>query len=522
MSPFLQLRVWWREAPGPERQIAMVAMALVVALVAWALVPGDTAEDEGALVSSGAPAGGAGPVTTVEGAGAPSIASGGGDVAPSGATATGGAGAAESATAPTGAAGAPAAASSGGTAAAQSCSGLGNSDQGVTATQVHLGVGIFDLGGSAGNQVAGYRDDSAAIIGAFVDDINKRGGIACRKLVVSTYKVNPLDANDQRSKCLQAAQDKVFAFIDGQGMVLEASQQCLTVENKIPLIAPVALPESFFAGQGGYLIGVNASGNQQIRNAVLGAANDGTFEPAKGFKKVGILDDRCAPEFAVEAKQLLRQARVTEVDQSTLDCSGFIAPPNQIQQAVLQHKNAGVTHVLALTSNANLQVYTSSAQQLAFKPRYLGGDMYGNTSPSLSKNFDPNQYDGTVAYSVHTFGATAAKVPLQPAAQRCSQLMTSNGLPGISEEGKDDPVLWYCDEFALLEQMAKRTPAAGFTRRAFVSTLSSVGRIPFARTSDGVYDRPGRYWGASGYRKIQWQRDCTCWRVVDPNFRPNL
>ena len=516
MSPFLQLRVWWRQAPGPERQIAMIAGAIVLALVAWTLVPGDEGGGDGeSLVTGAAPAAGAATATTVAGSSPGETTPGSDGVAsPSVPATTGGGG---STSAPGGDA-----AGGGSTTAAASCAGLGDSDQGVTANQVHIGVGIFDLGGSAGNQLAGYRDDSDQIIKAFVDDINAHGGIACRKLVVSTYKVNPLDANDQRSKCLQAAQDKVFTFIDAQGMVLEASEQCLTTEHKIPLILPVAEPDSFFAHQNGYMISVNASGNQQIRNAILGAAGDGVFDRAKGFKKIGLLDDRCAPEFPVDAKELFRQSGVTEIDEFTLDCSGFVAPPNQIQQAALQHKNAGVTHVIALTSNANLQVYTSSAQQLSFKPTYLGGDMYGNTSPGLSKNFDPNQYDGTVAYTVQTYGGTVSHVPLTPAAQRCSQLMVSHGLPGITEEGKDDPVLWYCDEFALFQEMAKRVSPSGFTRRAFVSTLSSVGRIPFARTSDGVYDRPGRYWGASGYRKIQWHRDCTCWRVVEANFRPNL
>jgi hypothetical protein len=305
-------------------------------------------------------------------------------------------------------------------------------------------------------------------------------------------------------------------------MTFESAESCLTRENKIPLLVPVAVPGSFFDHQGGWMIGTNSTANQQLRNAIFGAAAAGAFDPAKGFTKLGLLDDRCAPELGDSAKTWLKQAGVKDVDEFTLDCAQFAALPNQTQQAVLQHKNSGVSHVLTVTSASNLQVYLTGAKQLSFKPTYIGGDMYGATQPAQSRNFDPDEYDGTIAYTVQTYGATAAGVPLTPAASRCSQIMAAHGLPGVTDEGKDDPVLWYCDLFGLLRTMASRVPAKSLTRANFVGALSKVGHVQFARTSDGVYDRAGKFTGADSYRKIQWQRGCSCWKVVDATFRPNF
>ena len=39
MTPYLQLRLWWRRASSGDRLAASLAFALVIALAAWALTP---------------------------------------------------------------------------------------------------------------------------------------------------------------------------------------------------------------------------------------------------------------------------------------------------------------------------------------------------------------------------------------------------------------------------------------------------------------------------------------------------
>lgn len=52
MTPFQEFRLWARRAPSSERVFAGVAAAIVLALLAWLLVP-ETADDSDEFVSAG-------------------------------------------------------------------------------------------------------------------------------------------------------------------------------------------------------------------------------------------------------------------------------------------------------------------------------------------------------------------------------------------------------------------------------------------------------------------------------------
>src|SRR5207249_8936566 len=94
------------------------------------------------------------------------------------------------------------------------CAGLAPTDQGVTASEIFVAVPLINLGGDVGNETFGIRKDLEAVANAAAAGINADGGVACRKLRIKTYRVNPLNQNEQRSKCLEIIADKPFAVID--------------------------------------------------------------------------------------------------------------------------------------------------------------------------------------------------------------------------------------------------------------------------------------------------------------------
>ncbi|HUR76980.1 MAG TPA: hypothetical protein VMZ22_03455 [Acidimicrobiales bacterium] len=524
------LRQWLRDAPREERRPAAVVGAVALALAAWAVVPiGDGA----ASVSHTGTAGvGRDDVSTnphTEGQPDVGVASG--------ATIPGGAGASFTqgpAGRPTGPVGAVATPSTGGAA----CPPLTASDQGITPTTITVGIGDFDAGNPLIVEQFGFRADAEDVVNALVADINRRGGIACRKLVPRFYKVNPFVESDQRSKCTQAVHDdRVFAFLDPGVLTTRATQSCVTVDNHVPLLSAAPIPASWVQAQAPYFLSHNTDSNRAARNWVLLANQAGFFDRSSPnrFKKVGLLVCRNDGGVTDEIKRNLAAVGVTSINEQILDCQAdLVAPSNQVEQAALEHKLAGVTHVLPATLSTNVRVYLQAASSQDFKPKYSASDVGGLAYPGFTEAFDPAQWNGTIGYT-HSRSAELRNSQPSPETLRCDAVLRAHGVPGIETEWDDFPRI-YCDLLHLLTVGMNRVPANP-TRLQFTQAVQTSGRITFSGVSDGVYDRRGKFTGGDFIRSIQWRDDnvpaCEkgdgrgdnqsngCWFVLDPTFRPS-
>lgn len=241
MTPFLQFRVWLRRGPRGEIVLAAIAAALALAVAAWSLVPAGEEDGSTDLATAGS-----GPSSTV--VGGSSAAEGTVDGTEPGTSGEGTTGSAVG-TPAGGEAGAPTL-SEAGTApspAADECSGLRPNDQGISPSEIFVAVPLINLGGDVGNETFGIRPDLEAVANAAAAGVNADGGVACRKMRIKTYRVNPLDQNEQRSKCLQIAADKPFAVIDFASYLDPVDRACF-VENKLPYEGATSITEEEAAG----------------------------------------------------------------------------------------------------------------------------------------------------------------------------------------------------------------------------------------------------------------------------------
>src|SRR5207302_7266782 len=89
------------------------------------------------------------------------------------------------------------------TTAAPACGNQTSTDQGVTPTSIKLAVILIDLAGA--NDVIGLppAPRQQAEYQAIIDDMNGKGGVACRKLAPTYHTDNPLDPNTEHSLCVQ-------------------------------------------------------------------------------------------------------------------------------------------------------------------------------------------------------------------------------------------------------------------------------------------------------------------------------
>jgi ABC-type branched-subunit amino acid transport system substrate-binding protein len=506
VTPFHQFRLWLRRGPSPERTAAAVAAAVLVALMAWALVP--VRDDDASTVAAGADqtpttAAGAATATTIAG-GAPTQPSTGATDAPVDGAAPS---AAPGATGTPGAVGASAA-------GAGACADLRATDPGVSGTEILLAISIINLT-AVGNQAVGLRspEQIQAAAQAVVDGINREGGVACRKLRLKSYVVSPVDSNDQRAKCLQIQADKPFAVVDFGGFYTSSARSCIAAA-KIPLVG-TGLDEVELVGSFPYLLNVGASNDAAARSWVYEAAARRSFDPANGFRKLGLLLKECYPQVNEKLVADLAKVGVGRDQSSTFTTSCGISPPSQLSQAVLQFRSAGVTHVYVAASGPDSQTFVRQADAARYKPVYLVSDFSGVTSATLAGGW-PDGFDGAVAITGSRTGERNSGIP-NALVTSCNEWMKRANVPPSQTE-QDIVPSNLCDEFRFLAA-AMNGVGPNLKRVALADGLQKAGRFSSAVLGDGVFDRRGKVWGGDFIRAIRWELGCKCWKVVDRDVK---
>jgi hypothetical protein len=512
---FLQFRHWLSQGPARERMLAATSAAVLVVLLVLASLPlRDRGADDAAVSTSASAAGAGQTVTAGSGAATP-----GADAGPSPTTPG------QSSTAASGGTGRPGASGTGGSSAAAAsggagaCGGLGASAPGITATTLTVGVSMVNLVGPVGNTAFQIRPDLHELADAVTDEINKTGGVACgRKLVIKKYDVNPIDQNDQQSKCLQMVQDKVFADVDNAGYITPVARACFT-QNKLPLFGSTSAATHEIRGAYPYIINQTAPSEKQVRDGVLGLNELGFFQAPK-FQKLGLLEDDCEPDINKELEGKLADIGVksNQISRFVLSCA-LISPPNDILQGVLQHKAAGVTHVFLAASISNSQRYTQLAAQQNLRPVY-GTQDYGTNTASVG-DWDPS-FIGALAITSQHSGELNSGIR-SPETNDCDRIIKAHGLKGINVEREDGAAVGMCSSLFFFRQ-AINAAGANPTRPGLADGVARMGtwKAP-ANGSDGVFNKPGKVVGGDFHRSLQFDGGCTCWKIKgDPAFKPGF
>jgi len=253
---------------------------------------------------------------------------------------------------------------------------------------------------------------------------------------------------------------------------------------------------------------------------VQGSKEVGFFDPARGFRKLGLLDDSCEPSVLDDPqaglRAYLRDAGVTSVSEFRLSCDAA-SQQQQIPQAILQHIQAGVTHVALLTNALTAKTYVQTADGQLFHPRYSVSDLWNLTNESQVRDF-PDSFDGVVTVSQLRAGELKAGKPLAPLAQQCSKVLTDHGLAPIKGYNEDLLVLQTCEAFQLFLKLAT---AGGVnpTRKSVVAALPSIGDFSGATFDLARFNAPGKTTGGDTIATIAWSKACRCWTQT-AGFRP--
>jgi hypothetical protein len=503
VTPFLQFRLWLARASAGSKAGTAVGGALVFALVVWIAVPSNSTNSAAVSTRGRTATQSSAPATPRDGA------------TPTGGTGTPGA------TTPGGGAATP---GPGGSASGQPGDGSASAAgcQGDEET-IKVGVVLIEIGSGGANLNSTFGIPSAseqqADWNAVFDAVNTTGGAACHPLEGFFQTYNELDSSTSQAACLEFTQEQVFAILGG--FLPTASDVC-PLQNHLPVFEETVIPRSDAQEQSPYYFGPSGAIEVVYNNFAHAVAGLGQFDPAKGFKKLGILYNDCIAGVHDVLVASLKSAGLSDGQLSNfnLGCPAGFSPPSVLQQAIIQFQRDGVTH-LATDAGADLQNFTKLAQSQGFRPQYLIPDT-GIVATSGNAAFapDPTNFDGAIAITASQYGAIASGLPKTNATLACDQIMTDHQLPNVYDSGVQFAggvcnVVWTL--------VAAMVHAPTLSPDALADGLNAAGSIEYSFPyGPNDFTAPGTTWGGQFWRPLNYSAACACWNVTDPNYQPSF
>jgi hypothetical protein len=510
MTPLEQLRLWARQATRWQRVTAGSGAVALVGLLSWSLFPAGTPSGDPLAASTvGVPQQESVTETTSP---TDTVAVAGGSAGTTGSPASG----------PNGATGSAGSAGPGSPGKA-GCVSRPGTDQGVTATETQVAFILVNLSGATVNSLAGVptAEDQEANIEAILAGMNAQGGVSCRKLVGRYYEANPVDSTSLQQVCLQIAQDRPFFVIDNGAFFLFPQLMACFADRQLPIYTPGLLPQSTQRAKYPYLFG---GGLMEVvhRNTVLALGQLGWFGASNGFQKLGLLYRSCNATLPGALATWVGQAGVPSdrVVKHDMGCSPANAPPSEVQQAVLDFKGAGVTHVVMVEDEIDFANFSKLAERQGFRPKYnltvtMIGQTYTGQAPDLANIADSN----VIAHTRHGEPRTPGMAP-SGATLHCDTWLKAKGrmttwtTPG-GIAGND------C--YALFMLKAATEHAPGIARSALAAGLQATGTLDLPYPGGPAdFRAPYTTYVGQNWRVVKFMPSCSCWHVIEQNFQPSF
>jgi len=514
MNPCQEFRLWARRAPTAERVSAGVAAIIVFILLVWLVAPGGGTNTQQLASGGGSSAAGAA-AGSDNGAGAAGAATGG-SAGSTGGGAAGGATQAHGAKA--GAAAGPGAAA--GTAGvAPGCPPTVSGVPGVSNSQVKIAVTLTNIVGPAANSIFGIAPPAQqqAWYQAQIDEINKAGGVGCRKIVPTFYPTNPADQNELQQRCLQIVQSGVFAEVDNGAYAIYPQKHCFA-QNKMPFFGGYILWRDEIDTFYPYLF--NISEFDTIDHNTVFALRDRGFWNIPASEKIGFTYRDCDKPLINKWMQWFQQIGVaSKLVTYDFGCPAVFASPSDIQAAVLKFKSNNVTRMTGHQLVGDFSNFTNVAQQQGFKPQYGLPDESMIDVAYGSQGANADNIVGALAVAQGRSGEerTPGAVPT-PGTAKCNAGYAAHGIDPVY---KLAPGAGYvCDQLWMLQAAVNNAPA--FRPDALAIGLQKAKSIDFSYPG-GPNDFTGAKATTGGqfWRVAQFMASCKCWQVIDQNFHPS-
>jgi hypothetical protein len=396
--------------------------------------------------------------------------------------------------------------------------------QGITTSTVRLAVTVVNISGGSltdatvGIPTAQEQEKDWSLV---ANSINKAGGAGCRKLQLSFYDVNPIDAAGAQQTCLTIANSHPYMALDVGALSEVNASNCIPAA-KVPFVSNTLTPDQLTRYYP-YYLEVGGVPTDALRNGVLGLGQLGYFKPSKGFKKLGVLYDTCNPALITAERAALEQAGVpaAKTVYFNLGCpAGEVFSSAAVEQAVLSFKNSGVTDVTSV--GGPTVIFTQQAALQDYKPIYaLTNDVVGEETLTGSNAPNPTNLNGAIDIEASAYGEQTTP-GFKPASgtKKCNAVFAAAHLPSVYNQsdaygGVACNYLWYVQ--ALLNH------ATTVEQSKLPSALHNVGTVNFSYPSSPVNftaaPKSASY-GTSLWRAEIFSASCKCWHIPNPTWNP--
>lgn len=418
-----------------------------------------------------------------------------------------------------------------------SSAGPGSVGPGVTATTITIGL-VYFTNGKAFNEAIGAsgisNGNDVADVRIVVNDINKHGGVAGRRLVILPYgedstSAQPYAVTAQQMCSFMTQDHKVLAVIlagslgdpkpclnragtaefDGQTLGLMDSDGHSQVDFAS---AAMNIDRSVLAAVQAWTVG----GWYSPWNTVTAGPNPG------GTFKMGVLTiDDPLLNHAVDKVLIPALVRAGHKPPAQQDIVRLQKPSSAgddgsilaaIQNAVLKFRQDNVDHVLIMDSNGSATLFfANDAYSQGYFPRLGGGS--GNAFQTLMEtgNIQRKSILGAVGAGWLPiidlpYNGSDAKYE-SSAATRCRALMKAGG-QSFSDANAEAHALGYCDTVTLLATALERAPT--LTATGLAQGAETIGRSMASAVTPGLDIAPGHHDAAGAFYTTVYDDRCGC------------
>jgi ABC-type branched-subunit amino acid transport system substrate-binding protein len=387
------------------------------------------------------------------------------------------------------------------------------SDIGITRDAIKLGVLIPSDNSSAagGTSFSSVIGSPKQQWGAYLDELNAKGGILGRKVEPVFREYDGLNLDAQRAACVYLTeQAKVFAIVNSGGFYGDPIL-CVTQQHKTPFLGQAGEALDFYQKSNGLYFSTTPNKDRVLRNMVAVAAHDGVF---KG-KTVGLLsregidaipvDQSLKPALKAAGVKLTYEARISSDDS---------AAQSQIPLEVQQMRSNKVDFIMLTTGLIVANVFVQQADSQRYTPQYMTSDFASGGSDVYTIGM-PASFQGAITYTALRTGEARVGMaePVQDAAcRKVFERRTGKKLDRTTTEySLTVTACGILTEFA----QGMRTAGVNPTRRLLSAGLQAIGSfaVPFSGAgswSQGKFDAP------DVVRRGTWKSDCKCWTPVGP------
>lgn len=396
--------------------------------------------------------------------------------------------------------------------------GPGASDVGVTTTTIKLGVVLLDLEavGPLGLALENFDvETQKKVFQAYIDDINRRGGINGRSVQPVYVKNDVLattDPGQARAQCLQLTSDlKVFAVV---GYISDATG-CVVGEQRTPVVKYTADLEESYTRSGNYLISPTQTYERMAADWV-GALED--LGHLRG-KKIGMVAGEVPDEErTASAAQRTLQKLGYEVTYRARLSSDASAAQAQVPLEVQRMRNAGVDFVMLPTNFAMAIAWVQTAEGQEWRPRYTTSDFEALATNALVRGM-PESFEGAIGLTSSTGGRFEdGRRPAESAEEAsCRELYNSTTEGKDFAWGEEQPMYQICGIVRAFDRGATRAGPA-LTRGGFVAGIQALGQIAWATQLGGSLGN-GKTDYADFVKPLRWAYACKCYYTTGEPMR---